>query len=224
MEQELDEDRYLDRKQLQGLLEALAKRRNIDGMEDVMPYINDEQLKNKIKKMIDQNRWDFICERIEEEYLANIASQIRKEDYDYLLGKGITEKPSIGTRLISATGDIGYIQGCLERLKLDLDERLCFVCATKEQASIKKFLSENEKILNGDKKVQLILATYDKQFIKQCVEDESLVLNDVQRAKLIVATEDIEYIKLFIESGKLDFRAVIILIEATNDPVYIEKK
>lgn len=224
MEQELDENRYLDRNQLQSLLEALAKRRNIDGMEDVMPYINDEQLKDKIQKMIHQNRWDFILERIEEEYLANIASQIRKEDYDYLLGRGITEKPSIGTKLIAATGDIGYIQKCLETEKLDFKDRLCLVCATKDKEDIKNFLFENEERLDGDQKVKLIVATNEKEFVKQCVEYERWLLKDLQRAKLIAATGDTEYIKSFIESRKLDFRATIILIEATNEPLYIEEK
>ena len=205
---------YLKKNEILILLQAIENGE----IETINSYINDEQLKEKIQRIYDENRFDEERDNIEKEYLANIASQISKDDYSFLEAR-MNNRAS--RDLLCATGDVEYLKKCIDTLQLDMRDKIFFVSATKDEQYIKDFFYTNKDELEGWQKANLIMASRDNEFIKQCVENDSLGLNKYLKARIVDSTGDTEYIKEYIEKNKLDSRSFWILIADTKDTKYI---
>lgn len=208
---------YLKKNEILILLQAIENGE----IETINSYINDEQLKEKIQRIYDENRFDEERDNIEKEYLANIASQISKDDYSFLEAR-MNNRAS--RDLLCATGDVEYLKKCIDTLQLDMRDKIFFVSATKDEQYIKDFFYTNKDELEGWQKANLIMASRDNEFIKQCVENDSLGLNKYLKARIVDSTGDTEYIKEYIEKNKLDSRSFWILIADTKDTKYIIDK
>lgn len=97
---------YLKKNEILMLLQAIENGE----IETINSYINDEQLKEKIQRICDENRFDEERDNIEKEYLANIASQISKDDYSFLESR-INNR--VSRNLLCATGDVEYLKNAL---------------------------------------------------------------------------------------------------------------
>ena len=183
-------------------------------IEIINSYINDEQLKEKIQRICDEDRLDEERDNIEKEYLTNIASQINKDDYSFLETR-INDR--VSRELLCATGDVEYLKKCIDTLELEMKDKIFFVSATKDEQYIKAFFYANKDELESWQKANLIKATKDDEFIKQCVEDDSLGLTESLKASIVSSIEDIEYIKNFIKRSKTNSRFTWKLIVATKD-------
>ena len=208
---------YLKKNEILILLQAIENGE----IETINSYINDEKLKEKIQRICDENRFDEERDNIEKEYLANIASQISKDDYSFLEAR-INNR--VSRDLLCATGDVEYLKTCIDTLDLDMSDKIFFVSATKDEQYIKDFFYANKDELESWQKANLIIATRDNEFIKQCLEDDSLGLNKYLKARIVDSTGDTEYIKEYIEKNNLDSRSAWILIADTKDAKYIIDK
>lgn len=208
---------YLKQNEILILLQAIENGE----IETIYLYINDEQLKEKIQRIFDEDRFNEERDNIEKEYLANIASQISKDDYSFLEARISNQ---VSRDLLCATGDIEYLKKCVDTLDLEMRDKIFFVSATKDEQYIKDFFYKHKDELESWQKANLIKATRDDEFIKQCVEDDSLGLTESLKAGIVSSIGDTEYIKDFISKNKLNSRLTWSLIVATKDTKYIIDK
>lgn len=208
---------YLKQNEILILLQAIENGE----IETIYLYINDEKLKEKIQRIFDEDRFNEERDNIEKEYLANIASQISKDDYSFLEARISNQ---VSRDLLCATGDIEYLKKCVDTLDLEMRDKIFFVSATKDEQYIKDFFYKHKDELESWQKANLIKATRDDEFIKQCVEDDSLGLTESLKAGIVSSIGDTEYIKDFISKNKLNSRLTWSLIVATKDTKYIIDK
>lgn len=214
---ENNKKKYLKKNEILILLQAIE----FGEIEVINSYVDDEQLKEKIQRICDENRFLEERDNIAEGYLQNIVAQISEEDYAFLEAR-INNRAS--RDLICATGNVEYIKKCINTLDLDFNNKIFLVSATKDEEYIKEFFFANKDKLESWQKANLITATKNNEFIKQCISDDSLQIEDSLKAIIISSTGDIEYIKYFIENKKLNIEATWSLIEVTNDSAYIIDK
>ena len=215
--EDISKKRYLKRNEILIIIQAIENSE----IEIINSYINDEQLKEKIQRICDEDRFDEERDNIEKEYLTNIASQINKDDYSFLETR-INDR--VSRELLCATGDVEYLKKCIDTLELEMKDKIFFVSATKDEQYIKAFFYANKDELESWQKANLIKATKDDEFIKQCVEDDSLGLTESLKASIVSSIEDTEYIKNFIKKSKTNSRFTWKLIVATKDAKYIIDK